>query len=174
VIRYRLEVVGGPYDGTPGLYWHSEDDEPPEGILMGVCPGDGQCGTEQCVRIGRQHPSFWVTMEDYRPPNAMPYVRQDFYRESGTRDRGQAIYAVGGLLDPRSWTAAATVPAGAEEAVPTPKPSPLVTALGARPPWAARSRCARVPAVAGGVALSGQPVGGGAGRVLERRARREA
>lgn len=98
LMRWRLLVKGGPYDGTPGLYWHGDEEHPPpKRIHVGMCKGDGLChaSQEQCRRIGRgrAHPSYW-TEEEERPTETVEYPRKDL-RDAKRDDDPVAVYAIG-------------------------------------------------------------------------------
>lgn len=95
---YRVEVVGGKYDGISGLYWSSPVDDaetrPPMRIAVGTCPGDGSCAggsTHWCAQAGKltgggvraPHPSYWTSEEGYAPPDAQFYRRSKVVDPAG-------------------------------------------------------------------------------------------
>lgn len=113
-IMFDLEIVGGGFDGAPGLKWMGDDRHPPPDLIyVAVCRKGMHCGSSLCKRPV-EHVSYWLAEEEAeRPPAAQPYSKQD--QEFLTRDaegelRGRCVYAIGGLLDLRSWDARADVP----------------------------------------------------------------
>lgn len=116
-VIYRLEIVGGPYDGVPGFDWFDDGEHPaPDQIFIGACPGDGSCGSEHCGRK-RRHPAFWTDVEDV-PVKTVRYEKQDDYVrrvELAHEDvfEGVAVYVMGGLdvLAVRSGAVSVEVPA---------------------------------------------------------------
>lgn len=111
-IVYEIKVVGGGYDGAPGLRWLDDGKHPPPAqILVGVCKKGEHCGASVC-NTKVTHISFWTTDEDDVPLATQRYEKQEEHvlRDDETLD-GQAVYAIGGLLDPRNFGAAAKVPA---------------------------------------------------------------
>lgn len=96
--RFKLEVVGGPYDGLGGLYWSDNTGElvPPDAIFIGQCPGDGTCygSRTHCIAEGggRAHPAYWTPVEGEgaRPPDTVRYDRRDV-----DEARRVAVYARG-------------------------------------------------------------------------------
>lgn len=126
-IVYRFDIVGGPFDGAPGMSWLDDGkNPPPESIYVGVCRKGLHCGSSSCKR-GAVHVSFWMKDEDGRPPDAMPYPKENEFvqtdPESGEM-RGRAVYAVGGLRDPRNFGESARQPVEVGGV----KSDPLVTA----------------------------------------------
>lgn len=123
VIVYRMEVVGGPYDGCGGMRWVDDGEHPvPELILLGVCRGNGQCRAGEsaaCARNGKRHPYYWLPEEPERPPRTTPYELSESYllpEEPQGRVQqypGRAIYVIGGLHLPREREARELVGAGA-------------------------------------------------------------
>lgn len=126
LIVYRMEVVGGPFDGCGGMRWHDDGTHPPpEIILMGLCPGDGSCvprGTERCTRVGKKHPYYWLPEETTQPPKTVEYeLSENFIDREEPMKRsddypGRAIYTIGGLQLPREQEARELVGAGAQSA----------------------------------------------------------
>lgn len=102
-VPYRLEVVGGPWDGVGGFSWFDDGEHPPPAeIFVGVCPGDGSCASPGC-RPGKRHPAFWTDEEaEDTPRSTVKYEKQDEYVkrvEYASRDvfEGVAVYVRGGL-----------------------------------------------------------------------------
>jgi hypothetical protein len=120
-IVFAIEVVGGAFDGAPGMSWYDDGEHPlPDVIYLDVCPGRGpaSCGGQACRRARKRHVGYW-TAEEERPAGAQPYSKQEEFviRDELADDddftlRGRAIYAVGGLLDPRNFGAVAGAGAG--------------------------------------------------------------
>lgn len=116
MVLYRLELVGGPYDGAPGFKWRDDGEHPPpERIYVGRCPGRGLCGDVTCGR-GEQHPAYWIELEDV-PVRTIAYEKQAesvIRREhdEGFRLDGEATYAMGGLNLLGTMDFAELVPAG--------------------------------------------------------------
>lgn len=109
LIDYRMQIVGGPFDGLGGLRWRDDGGHPPPArVLLGVCPGDGSCNSFaalNCAEKRKRHPYFWLPEEAARPPRTTLYELQDSFIEpeemSGLRTvPGRAVYAIGGLLLP--------------------------------------------------------------------------
>lgn len=120
-IEFEMDIVGGGFDGTPGLRWLDDGRHPPPpAILVGACTKGMCCGTEAC-RPTLAHVSYWTPDEATVPPGAVSYRKQDEFieRDDAGAPKGRAVYAIGGLMDPRNFGASARVPAGSE---------PLVTA----------------------------------------------
>lgn len=115
MIEFEFDVVGGPFDGAEGLHWRDDGKHPPpERIFLGVCRGTKLCGMRAC-RQGVEHVAFWTPDEETRPPGAVAYRKQDEYVvrvETTDELHGHAVYAIGGLLDPRNFGALAQVPEG--------------------------------------------------------------
>lgn len=110
-IAYDFDIVGGEFDGAPALAWLDDGKHPPpELIFVGVCAKGQHCGTSKCKR-SVVHISYWLATEADRPTAARSYSKQDEHvvRVEGVL-KGRAIYAVGGLLDPRNFGQAARVP----------------------------------------------------------------
>lgn len=84
-IIYTLVIVGGPYDGVPGLFWLATDaaEGEQEGmklpplIHVGRCNGQGQCIDDpaQCriMHRGRAHVAYWTPQEKFRPARCYAY-----------------------------------------------------------------------------------------------------
>lgn len=112
-IVYAFEVVGGPFDGSPGFEWLDDGKHPPpETIFVGVCRAKMDCGSVSCKR-GATHVSYWTAGDESRPPDAMPYPKENEYvvRQERTGGvSGRAVYAVGGLRDPKNFGEAAREP----------------------------------------------------------------
>lgn len=112
-IRYEIQIVGGPFDGEGNLFWDDDGDhEAPELIRVAVCPGARVCGMARC-RKG--HTAYWTPDED-APVRAVDYERQQLHvkRDEETGElTGAAIYAIGGLLDPQSFSTRELAGAGA-------------------------------------------------------------
>lgn len=119
-LLYGFQVVGGPYDGTPGLEWIDDGDHaPPPAIFVGRCRGDGSCGMRIC-RKGKPHVAYWTPEED-RPTGCRRYEKQEeFVRRLDDELRGTVVYAIGGLMDPRNFGSTARLPVG------TPAPAPIL------------------------------------------------
>lgn len=103
-LLYSIEVVGGPYDGAPGLKWLDDGRHPlPDVILLGRCPGNRLCGARRCPTSG--HAYYWTLDEDRRPVKTARYEKQSEFVERDDEGvlRGRGVYAIGGLLDPRSF-----------------------------------------------------------------------
>jgi hypothetical protein len=108
LIQYRMEIVGGPFDGAPGMSWRDDGAHPPPRVvLVGVCPGDGSCnsGSEHCARTRKKHTYYWLPDEGTAPKRATKYELQDSFiepeRMTGLRAvPGRAVYVLGGLLLP--------------------------------------------------------------------------
>lgn len=129
VIEYVFEVVGGPFDGTPGLEWRDDGKHPPPDLIfVGVCGKGRHCGTSKCRRDAK-HVSYWLPVEEDRPPEAMPYPKQSEYvrthPETGEM-LGRAVYAIGGLSEPQNFGEAAREPVEVGGV----RSDPLVTAFG--------------------------------------------
>lgn len=111
VITYDFVIVGGGFDGAPALAWRDDGKHPPPAkIFVGVC-GEGMgCGTSKCRR-GAAHISYWLPDEDGRPRRAQCYSKQEEFIEGGGDElSGRAVYAIGGLLEPRNFGARAHEP----------------------------------------------------------------
>lgn len=114
-MRFRLELVGGPFDALAGLYLQCEPFELPASVRVGYCRGAGQCATDACP--DRRHPAYWLEVEsEYMPPDTVPYERRVVDVEAG-----RAVYAIGGLLPVDSAVAGDELPMVEQE-------HPLVTA----------------------------------------------
>lgn len=109
LIDYRMEIVGGPFDGAAGMRWRDDGGHaPPQVVLLGLCRGDGSCASfaeDECRRRKREHPYFWLPVEETRPAKTVTYELQDSFIEpqEATSMRivpGRAIYVIGGLLLP--------------------------------------------------------------------------
>lgn len=111
LIVYRMEVVGGPFDGAAGMVWRDDGEHaPPELILLGVCPGDGSCNSGEeraCASKRKKHTYYWLPSEATRPTRVIPYeLSESFIEPEAPQPRvriypARAIYVIGGLLLPR-------------------------------------------------------------------------
>lgn len=115
-ILFAIEVVGGQFDGVPGMSWVDDGEHPPPDLIfVGSCPGRGRasCGSYRCRQARKRHVSYW-TAEEERPAAAQSYAKQDVFVERDGEDElcGRAVYALGGLLDPRNFGAVAAAGAG--------------------------------------------------------------
>jgi hypothetical protein len=112
---YHLEIVGGPFDGIAGMRWMDDGKHPPpELIYVGICVKGVNCGSQQCSKRVA-HPSYWEPHEESRPPDGHPYEKQnEFVERAETSDGdelvGRAVYAVGGLREPKNFGAKAREP----------------------------------------------------------------
>jgi hypothetical protein len=108
---YRFEIVGGPYDGTPGLGWKSDEEHVPQAIYVGICRG-----CEFPVPRGRhRHVAYWVEGDPARPPSTVVYsLERAWVEEDDDGERAIARY-VFGSIEPRGdeLAAFAGAPAGA-------------------------------------------------------------
>lgn len=103
-VQYRLEIVGGPYDGSHGLMWvHFADDdadpELPAVIVLGCCPGDRRCRLRACS--GDRHVAYWIP--EHEPvPMGVGQVEYLLDENSVQADgpAGTARYVKGGLVPP--------------------------------------------------------------------------
>lgn len=125
-IEYDFDIVGGEFDGAPALAWIDDGKHPPpELIFVGVCDVGTHCGSRKCSRQVA-HVSYW-TPDEARPTGAQPYPKQsEFVRtevQSGEMS-GRAVYAIGGLTDPKNFGERAREPVGVGAS------DPLVTAYG--------------------------------------------
>lgn len=121
LIVYRMEIVGGPFDGCgEGMKWLDDGrNPPPELILLGVCPGNGSCSasrSEDCASHGKKHPYYWLPDEEKRPAKTTPYELEDSFlleREEGFFEHpGRARYVIAGLTLPRQQSERELVGAG--------------------------------------------------------------
>lgn len=121
MIEYRMEIVGGPFDGTAGMRWRDDGDHPPpELILLGVCPGDGSCNSgarRMCAQKRKRHPYFWLPDEGSMPTKVVVYELSESFVEPHADEPmalypGRAIYVIGGLLLPRDDSARELIGAG--------------------------------------------------------------
>jgi hypothetical protein len=106
---YEFDIVGGGFDGAPGLAWLDDGKHPcPDSIFVGRCPVGQHCGSSKCS-TSKAHVSFWTPDEQGRPLGAVSYAKQSEFvvREDDGELAGRAVYALGGLLDPRNFGAAA-------------------------------------------------------------------
>lgn len=109
VVVYRMEIVGGPFDGVGAMRWHDDGQHsPPEMIFVGVCAGNGQCNTPavaNCAARGKHHPYYWTPDEDSRPPKTTQYDLSECFIDPETLAppavTGRAIYVIGALDLPR-------------------------------------------------------------------------
>lgn len=86
--RLRIDLIGGPYDGAPGLYMDGDDDadEAPDVLHVGVCAGRGTCGMSACVRSGvGRHVAYWVDEEGEPPVKTLKYRKADDELEERVR-----------------------------------------------------------------------------------------
>lgn len=89
-LPFEVRLIGGPYDGLPGVYWvelvdESREVDLPERLLIGRCPGDGSCGATNCPRA---HAFTWDADEQGGPD--LPTV---VYAKSEVREDEQfAVY----------------------------------------------------------------------------------
>lgn len=65
------------------------------------------------------HVSYWEADEQRRPPDAFAYEKQDEFVTRSEADEllGRAVYAIGGLGDPRNFGVAAREPVGVPAAL---------------------------------------------------------
>lgn len=108
-IVYDLNIIGGDFDGTPGLQWRDDGSmELPALIHVGVCATGMDCGSSAC-KLRVAHVSFWTVDEDEQPTRYVRYTKENVYVERDDEGdvHGRADYAVGGLLDPRNFGEAA-------------------------------------------------------------------
>jgi hypothetical protein len=136
LIVYQMEVVGGPFDGCGGMRWHDDGEHPvPELILMGVCPGNGSCGSreeDRCARLHKKHPYYWLPQEDAQPTRTCEYeLSESFIEPEAPIQRrpskvyaARAIYVIGGLQLPRERQARELVGAGAATGADTLRDTP--------------------------------------------------
>lgn len=99
---YKVELVGGPWDGEAGLIWWAErvSEEPPERLLIGMCSGKapwpctGQ--REMCWTVGRgaPHSAWWAPDEDGIPFDAVAYARREVEWDA-IEERGRVRYVYG-------------------------------------------------------------------------------
>lgn len=110
-LTYDFDIVGGPFDGAPGMMWADDGKHPPPGVIyVGVCGKGTDCGSSAC-RLGAVHVSFWTANEDDRPTSCFAYGKESEHVErTGEELRGRVVYAVGGLSDPRNFGAKAREP----------------------------------------------------------------
>lgn len=110
VIDFDFDIVGGAFDGAPGMFWVDDGQHPPPDLIfVGVCAKGSHCGTAACRRHAK-HVSYWLPEEDTRPPRAQPYEKQSEHVERSENEgelTGRAVYVVGGLLDPANFGEAA-------------------------------------------------------------------
>lgn len=116
MLPYDFVVVGGGFDGAPALVWVDDGKHPPPPVIfVGVCAKGMHCGTSKCRRNGA-HVSYWLPEEDGIPSHVERYRKQEEFveRDEAEEDglRGQAVYAIGGLLDPRNFGAKARTSTG--------------------------------------------------------------
>lgn len=108
---YEFDIVGGPFDGAPGMKWRDDGDHPcPELIYVGVCRKGEHCGGSACRRSAR-HVTYW-TPDETRPNGCTSYSKQHEHVVRGEDDElsGRAVYAIGGLLNPQAFAGAAREP----------------------------------------------------------------
>jgi len=136
-VRYDVELVGGPYDAADGLWWRGAGDElPPDEILVGTCPGFGDCGRHDC---GMRHTAYWVHEWAQRAPTThVLYVRQEACVLHGSTERGRAVYVIGGLGRPENFRSAVALSSPRHVSAPAPK-TPVIAE--AKP----RCRCVLMP-----------------------------
>jgi hypothetical protein len=101
-IDYTFELVGGGFDGAPVPRWcdGGRPLQPPAFVFVAVCRPGQRCGSEACRGTDLLHVSWWEADEDV-PIAAQKYERQEVFVERD--EAGRAIYAIGGLLDPRNF-----------------------------------------------------------------------
>lgn len=81
---WALELVGGPYDGMPEVWWVQlvDDGELPAMLLIGKCSGGGACSARNCPG---DHPFAWDADAVEPPPlPTVPYRRAEVRDESAT------------------------------------------------------------------------------------------
>jgi hypothetical protein len=118
---YDLDIVGGEFDGAPGLKWLDDGKHPlPELIFVGVCSAGMDCGSSAC-RLPATHVSYWLPVEADRPTTSQPYRKQEEFVVRGEDGElaGRAVYAMGGLLDPSNFGEKAREPVAATPAFPS-------------------------------------------------------
>lgn len=104
MICFRLNIVGGPFDGARGLAWIDDGEHPPpDRIFLGVCGQGRDCGLSVCAP-GLRHVAYWTADED-RPSGCISYRKENEYverndEEPQDRFHGHAVYVIGGLLLP--------------------------------------------------------------------------
>lgn len=113
MIEYVVEIIGGPFDGSAVPRWNGDHESPPpKVILVGTCPKGRDCGAAMCSRGLAAHTSYWAPGEKDVPVGAVAYEQQDeFVARIVGLLTGTAIYAIGGLLDPRNFGERAKEPA---------------------------------------------------------------
>lgn len=102
---YDFKIVGGGFDGAPGMRWRDNGRcPPPPVIFVGRCERGEHCGSSACRRAA-VHISYWTEDEETRPRRAQRYRKQEEFIERGEGDAlsGSAVYAIGGLMDPRNF-----------------------------------------------------------------------
>lgn len=114
MIPYDIQVAGGGFDGAPGMMWVDDGKHPPPPVIfVGVCAKGMHCGTTKCRRA-TAHVSYWTPDEDGMPTAVERYRKQEEFvkRDEQEEDglRGRAVYAIGGLLDPRNFGEKAKTP----------------------------------------------------------------
>lgn len=105
MVEYDFDVVGGPYDGAPALAWRDDGKHPPPDVIfVGVCER-GECGSSKCRGKRKAHVSYWTPDEDTMPRDAVRYRKQNEFvkRDDEGELHGHAVYAIGGLMDPRNF-----------------------------------------------------------------------
>lgn len=136
LIVYRMEIVGGPFDGVAGMAWHDDGQAPvPEVILLGMCPGDRSCGSqsrESCAATRRRkHPAYWTPEEKTKPVKTTPYeLTEAFTLERNASHRpgevpARAIYVIGNLKMPRDRDALELVGVGGSDGKLAPEQRPI-------------------------------------------------
>lgn len=111
---FDFDIVGGPFDGAPGMKWLDDGEHPlPELIHVGICGKGAHCGSSACRRSAR-HVTYWTPDEEERPLGCVGYAKENEFVQRGEDDAltGRAVYAIGGLTDPRSFTATEYAAAG--------------------------------------------------------------
>lgn len=111
-LTYDFQIVGGGFDGAPALAWRDDGKHPPPpAIFVGLCGKGVHCGTSKCRR-GETHVSYWLPDEAERPHGTQEYRKQTEHvvRDGDGGLEGRAVYAIGGLLDPRNFGARAHEP----------------------------------------------------------------
>lgn len=99
MLKWGLRVVGGAWDGAPGMSWIDDGEhELPEAIRVGLCPKGVNCGTSVCRPAG-EHVSFWLPDEAGQPLRLTLYEKTEEHvrRDDAGELSGVATYVVGGL-----------------------------------------------------------------------------
>lgn len=114
-LPYDFAIVGGPFDGAPGMQWLDDGKHPPPDLIfVSVCGKGRDCGSSSC-RPSAKHIAYW-TPDEERPRDAISYRKQSEHVERCEAEacivplHGKAVYAIGGLLDPRNFGTVAREP----------------------------------------------------------------